>query len=120
MILDHGGDKCSPKRKAQEILAYGIEKKIEEWIDGNPDQLAKMTDRELDLLNEQLEKQLKRVLKLMGIEYLKHEDGQHEEVCPVPAGDCACCGNTATHKDGIYCMHCEDCGCEMPGGGPAC
>lgn len=80
MIEDSEGNKCTPKEKAKEVIAASIRPSVEKWIESNMDAIEKMTDRELDLLNDQLEKQLRRVYKLLGIEEMVNHAGEVEEL----------------------------------------
>lgn len=74
MIQNEAGEKCTPKDKAKEVMVDSIKLSIEKWIEDHPEDIAQMTDRELDKVNEQLLKLLKRVYKMLGIEELEHED----------------------------------------------
>jgi len=66
MITDEDGGKCGAKELAQEILTRCMEEN-QKWIEDNPDRLEKMTQRELDALNDQIEKLFVRAMRVMGI-----------------------------------------------------
>ena len=65
MITDEDGDKCSPKDLANEILVRCLER-VEFWMEENSERLGDLTERELNLLNDQLSKQAKRCFKILG------------------------------------------------------
>jgi hypothetical protein len=79
MIVNEAGEKCTPKDKAKEVMVDAIKLSIEKWIEDHPEDISQMTDRELDLLNDQLLKLLKRVYKMLGIEELV-VDGEVENL----------------------------------------
>lgn len=79
-IRNEAGEKCTPKDKAKEIVVDSINMNIEKWIDDHPEDIGQMTDRELALVDDQLQKQVRRVYKLLGIEEIEHENGEIEKI----------------------------------------
>ena len=58
--------KATPKRKAQELLLRGMQISFVSHMDGHT--THGMTQREKDLIWEQMDKQMSRVEKLFGFE----------------------------------------------------
>lgn len=60
--------KVTAKHKAQELLLHAMQIAFVRVIDGNDGDIDKMTEREKDLLWEQMDKQMARVEKAFGYE----------------------------------------------------
>lgn len=66
MITNEVGDKCSAKELAQEVMLECLGR-IEFWLRSNQDRIKDMTDRELTMVNDQLQKLHNRAARAMGI-----------------------------------------------------
>ena len=66
MIRNEDGEKCSAKELAQQILLRCLER-AEFWQEANKETMDAMTDREMEMLNNQLSKLFVRAVKVMGV-----------------------------------------------------
>lgn len=66
MIVNEDGEKCSAKELAQDLMLECLTMS-EEWIRRHQEVIEKMTDRELTMLNDQIQKLTKRAAKAMGV-----------------------------------------------------
>jgi len=66
MIRNEDGEKCSAKELAQQILLRCLER-AEFWQEANKETMDAMTDREMEMLNDQLSKLFVRAVKVMGV-----------------------------------------------------
>ena len=73
MIKDKEGDKCSPKDLANEILGDSLGRIADDWVDRNMDRIELMTEREIQLLNDQVMKQTIRCYRILGMEEVERE-----------------------------------------------
>lgn len=66
MITNEDGEKCSAKTLAQEIMIDCLGN-VDQWMNSNKHRIEDLTDRELDSLNDQIEKLHRRACRAMGI-----------------------------------------------------
>ena len=65
MILDNDGQKTTPKKLASDILLDGINIRIDFW-GLEDDVFEKMTEREVELVGDQIRKLSNRMAKAIG------------------------------------------------------
>lgn len=68
MIKDLNGNKVTPKQKAAEILEDYISNAEEYWIERQESYGLQYTEKETQLINDQLKKYCDRILKIIGYE----------------------------------------------------
>jgi len=68
MIKDLRGDKVTPKQKAAEIIEDYLSNAEEYWVEKQEGYGLQYTERETQLINDQLKKYCDRILKIIGYE----------------------------------------------------
>jgi hypothetical protein len=68
MIKNLNGEKVTPKQKAAEILEDYISRAEEFWVESENGYGLKYSERETQLINDQLKKYCDRILKIIGYE----------------------------------------------------
>ena len=68
MLKDNDGKKTTPKKKAQDILMDNISLALGYWQEKMGFNIEDMTDREKELVSDQMEKIADRIAKICGYE----------------------------------------------------
>jgi hypothetical protein len=67
-MIEYNGKRTTPKLMAQQIILDSVSARADYWYEFQQDDYDKMTARERQLVDEQLDKQFERVQKMFGQE----------------------------------------------------